>query len=66
MRTYIMVAAFAALAIIAIAQTMNTEDRVIGAPDCTVDCSGQAADTDNGIGTSFSVAPNNDDNGDNN
>jgi hypothetical protein len=64
MRTYIMVAAFAALAIIAIAQTMNTEDRVIGAPDCTVDCSGQA-DTRNGIGTSLPVAPNNDDDGDN-
>jgi hypothetical protein len=65
MRTYILVAAFAALAIIAIAQTMNTEDRVIGAPDCTVDCSGQAADTDNGIGTRLPVAPDNDDDGDN-
>jgi hypothetical protein len=66
MRTYILVAAFAALAIIAIAQTMNTEDRVIGAPDCTADCSGQAADTDNGIGTSLPAAPNHDDDGDNN
>ena len=66
MRTYILVAAFAALAIIAIAQTMNTEDRVIGAPDCTVDCSGQAADTDNGIGTSLPVAPKHDDDGDDN
>jgi hypothetical protein len=65
MRAYIMLAAFAALAIIAITQTM-TEDRVIGDPDCTVDCSGQAADTDNGIGTSLPVAPNNDDDGDNN
>ena len=66
MRTYILVAAFAALAIIAIAQTMNTEDRVIGAPDCTVDCSGQAANTDNGIGTSLPVDPNNYDDGSNN
>ena len=66
MRAYIMLAAFAALAMIAIAQTTNTEDRVIGAPDCTVDCSGQAADTDNGIGTSLPVTPNNDDDGDNN
>jgi hypothetical protein len=66
MRTYILVAAFAALAIIAIAQTMNTEDRVIGAPDRTVDCSGQAADTDNGIGTSLPVAPKHDDDGDDN
>jgi hypothetical protein len=65
MRAYIMLAAFAALAMIAIAQTMNTEDRVIGAPDCTVDCSGQAADTENGIGTSL-PAPNNDNDGDNN
>jgi hypothetical protein len=64
MRAYIMLAAFAALAMIAIDQT-NTEDRVIGAPDCTVDCSGQA-DTDNGIGTSLPVDPNNYDDGDNN
>jgi hypothetical protein len=66
MRAYIILAAFAALAMIAIAQTMNTEDRVIGAPDCTVNCSGQAADTENGIGTSLPVAPNNDNDGDNN
>jgi len=65
MRAYIMLAAFAALAMIAIAQT-NTEDRVIGAPDCTVDCSGQAADTDNGIGTSVPVDPNNYDDGSDN
>jgi len=66
MRAYIMIAAFAALAMIAVAQTVSTEDRVIGAPDCTVDCSGQAANTDNGIGTSLPVDPNNyDDGGDN-
>ena len=65
MRAYIMIATFAALAIIAVAQTMSTEDRVIGAPDCTVGCSGQAADTDNGIGSSLPVDPNNYDDGDN-
>ena len=44
MRAYIMIAAFAAIAMIAVAHTASTEDRVIGAPDCTVDCSRQAAD----------------------
>jgi hypothetical protein len=63
MRAYIMIAAFAALAMIAVAHTASTEDRVIGAPDCTVDCSRQAADTDNGIGTSLPVDPNNYDDG---
>jgi hypothetical protein len=48
---------------IAVAHTASTEDRVIGAPDCTVDCSRQAADTDNGIGTSLPVDPNNYDDG---
>jgi hypothetical protein len=63
MRAYIMIATFAALAMIAVAHTASTEDRVIGAPDCTVDCSQQAADTDNGIGTSLPVDPNNYDDG---
>jgi hypothetical protein len=63
MRAYIMIATFAALAMIAVAHTASTEDRVIGAPDCTVDCSRQAADTDNGIGTSLPVDPNNYDDG---
>jgi hypothetical protein len=58
----IMIAAFAALAMI-VAHMASTEDRVIGDPDCTVDCSGQAAD---GIGSSLTVTPNNDDDGDNN
>jgi hypothetical protein len=66
MRAYIMIAAFAALAMIAVAHTTNTEDRVIGAPDCTVDCSAQAADTDNGIGTSLPLDPNNFDDGSDN
>jgi hypothetical protein len=66
MRAYIVVAAFAAIAMIAIAQMTSTEDRVIGAPDCTVNCSGQAADTENGIGSSLPVAPNNNDDGNNN
>ena len=66
MRAYIMIAVFAALAMFAGAHTASTEDRVIGAPDCTVDCPGQAADTDNGIGTSLPVDPNTYDDGDNN
>jgi hypothetical protein len=66
MRAYIMIAAFAALAMIAVAHATNTEDRVIGAPDCTVDCSAQAADTDNGIGTSLPLDPNNFDDGSDN
>jgi hypothetical protein len=61
----IMIAAFAALAMI-VAHMASTEDRVIGDPDCTVDCSGHAANTDNGIGSSLPVDPNNDDDGDNN
>jgi hypothetical protein len=66
MRAHIIIAAFAALAMIAIAHTASTEDRVIGDPDCTVDCSGQAADTDNSTGSSLTVAPNKDDDGNNN
>jgi hypothetical protein len=66
MRAYFMIAAFAALAMIAVAHATNTEDRVIGAPDCTVDCSAQAADTDNGIGTSLPLDPNNFDDGSDN
>ena len=65
MRAYIMLAAFAALAMIAIAQTINTEDRVIGDPDCTVDCSGQAANTDSS-GSSLTLAPKHDDDRDDN
>jgi hypothetical protein len=56
MRAHIMIAVFAALVKIAVAQTFSTEDRVFGAPDCTVDCS-------NGIGTSLPVDPNNYDDG---
>jgi hypothetical protein len=61
----IIIAAFAALAMI-VAHMVSTEDQVIGDPDCTVDCSGQAADTENGIGSNLPVAPNNDDAGDHN
>jgi hypothetical protein len=61
----IIIAAFAALAMI-VAHMASTEDRVIGDPDCTVGCSGQAADTDNGIGSNLPVAPNKDDDGNNN
>jgi hypothetical protein len=66
MRAHIMIAVLAALAMFAVAHMASTEDRVIGDPDCTVDCSGQAVDTDNSIGSSLTVAPNNDDGGDNN
>ena len=66
MRAHIMIAVLAALAMFAVAHTASTEDRLIGAPDCTVDCSGQAANTDNGIGTSLPVDPNNYDDGSNN
>jgi hypothetical protein len=66
MRAYIMIAAFAALVMIAVAHTASTEDRVIGTPDCTVDCLRQAADTDNGIGTSLPIDPNNYDDGSDN
>jgi hypothetical protein len=65
MRAYIIIAAFAVIATI-VAHMANTEDRVIGDSDCTVDCSGQAADTDNGTGSSLTVAPNKDDDGNNN
>lgn len=66
MRAYIMIAAFAALAMIAIAHTTSTEDRVIGAPVCTGDCTGQETEADNGIGTSLPIDPNNYDDGDDN
>jgi len=64
MRAHIMIVAIAVLAMI-VAHMASTEDRVIGDPDCTVDCSGQA-DTDNGIGTSLPAAPKHDDDGDDN
>ena len=62
MRAHIMIAVLAALAIFAVAHMASTDDRVIGDPDCTVDCSGQT-DTDKGT---LTVAPNNDDGGNNN
>jgi hypothetical protein len=64
MRAHIMIVAIAVLAMI-VAHMASTEDRVIGDPDCTVDCSGQA-DTDNGIGSSLTVTSHNDADGDNN
>jgi hypothetical protein len=63
MRADIMIAVLAALAIFAVAHMASTEDRVIGDPDCTVDCSGHAADTDS---STLTVAPKNDDGGNNN
>jgi hypothetical protein len=49
MRAYITIAAFAALAVIAVAHTASTEDQVIGASDCMVGCSGQAAAIDHRV-----------------
>ena len=66
MRAYIMVAVFAALAMIAVAHTASTEDQVIGAPDCTIDCSGQAADIENGIGSTLPADSSDYDDGTNN
>ena len=65
MRAHIMIVAIAVLAMI-VAHMASTEDRVIGDPDCTVDCSRQAADADNGVGTSLPVDPNNYDDGSDN
>jgi hypothetical protein len=58
MRAYIMLAAFAALAMFAVAHTAGTQDRTIGTPDCTIDCSVRAAETDNGIGSRLPIDPN--------
>jgi hypothetical protein len=63
MRAQILFAVLAALAMFAVAHTASTEDRVIGAPDCTVDCSGHEAEADNGIGSRLPVDPNNYDDG---
>jgi hypothetical protein len=66
MRAHIMIAVLAALAVFAVAHTAGTKDRVIGAPDCTVDCSTYEAQADNGIGTRLPIDPNDYDDGDDN
>jgi hypothetical protein len=65
MRAYIMVADLAALAMFAVAHTTSTEDRVIGAPACTADCSGHEAEADNGVGSRLPVDPSDFDDDDN-
>jgi hypothetical protein len=68
MRVSIMIAAFAAVAMLALAHTASTADRVIGAADCTADCPTQeaaAAETSNGVGTNLPNDPTNYDDDDN-
>jgi hypothetical protein len=53
MRAYIVIAALAAVAMFAVAQ--SREDRVIGAAQCSVDCLEHDADIDNGLGLSSPI-----------
>jgi hypothetical protein len=66
MRAHIMIAVLTALAMFAVAHTASTQDRVIGAPDCTVDCSAHEAQVANGIGTRLPIDPNDYDDDDDN
>jgi len=66
MRAHIMIAVLTALAMFAVAHTASTQNRVIGAPDCAVDCSDHEAQADNGIGTRLPIDPNDYDDDDNN
>jgi hypothetical protein len=66
MRAHIMIAALTALALFAVAHRASTQNRVIGTPDCTVDCSKYEAQADNGIGTRLPIDPNDYDDGDDN
>jgi hypothetical protein len=66
MRAHIVIAVLTALAMFAVAHTASTKNRVIGAPDCTVDCSEHEAQADNGIGTRLPIDPNDYDDGDDN
>lgn len=59
MRAYILIAAFAAVAMFAVARTASTKDRVHGAASCTVDCPAGDAGADNGIGTNLPNDPTN-------
>jgi hypothetical protein len=58
MRAHIMIAVLTALAMFAVAHRTSIQNRVIGAPDCTVDCSEHQAQADNGIGTRLPIDPN--------
>ena len=66
MRAHILIAVLTALAMFAVAHTASTQDRVIGATDCTVDCADHEAQADNGIGTGLPIDPNDYADGDNN
>ena len=66
MRAHIVIAVLTGLAMFAVAHTASTQDRVIGAPDCTVDCSDHEVQADNGTGTRLPIDPNDYDDGDNN
>jgi hypothetical protein len=57
MRAHIVIAVFAALAMFAVTRAVVTPDRTIDAPDCTADCSGRAAEADNGIGSRLPIDP---------
>jgi hypothetical protein len=58
-RAYILIAAFAGLAMFAVARTAGGEDRVVGATSCTVDCLADDTGADNGIGTNLPNDPTN-------
>ena len=58
MRAHIVIAVLAALAMFAVAHTASTKNRLIGAPDCTFDCSEHETQADNGIGTRLPIDPN--------
>jgi hypothetical protein len=57
MRAHIVIAVLAALAMFAVAHTASTQNRVIGAPDCTVDCSEHEAQADNEVTSFLATAP---------
>jgi hypothetical protein len=58
-RAYILIAAFAALAMFAAAHTAGSADRVVGAASCTVNCPADDAEADNGVGTNLPNDPTN-------
>ena len=65
MRAHIVIVVLAALAMFAVAHTASTQNRAIGTPDCTVDCSEHEAQADNGIGTRLPIDPTDYDDDDN-
>ena len=65
MHAYVMITALAVLAMFVIAHAESARDRTIGAFDCTVNCSGHVAQTDNGLGLGLPVDPYDNDDDDN-